>query len=182
MPTWRERAAPARRRTAASRRRRRPPAPARRREGDLLALSGVSAGYRGVPVVQDVSLGVAAGEISLVVGPNGAGKSTLVKTAIGELAPLGGRIIFDGEDVSGWSEERRSVAGLGYVPQVRDVFPTLTVVENLEVGAYRMRSRDAKAAVGRDARALPCSSSGFVIARRGNSAAASASCSPSRAA
>ena len=123
-----------------------PPVPARA-EGELLALAGVSAGYRGVPVVVDVSLAVRAGEISLVVGPNGAGKSTLVKAAIGELPLLGGRIVFDGADVSGWSEERRSVAGLGYVPQVRDVFPTLTVVENLEVGAYRLPSRQAKVAI-----------------------------------
>ena len=75
---------------------------------ELLALTRVSAGYRGVPVVQDVSLSVGAGEISLVVGPNGAGKSTLVKTAIGELEPLGGRIVFAGQDVSSWGEERRA--------------------------------------------------------------------------
>lgn len=147
MPTWRERLG---QRSAHGDEPRAAPvtgagAPA---AADLLTLSGVSAGYRGVPVVQDVSLGVDAGEISLVVGPNGAGKSTLVKTVIGELALLGGRVTFAGQDVSGWTEERRSAAGLGYVPQVRDVFPTLTVVENLEVGAYRMRSREAKAALG----------------------------------
>jgi len=106
--------------------------------GALLQLVGVSCGYRGVPVVQNASLAVRAGEIALVVGPNGAGKSTLVKAVIGELPLLDGSITFDGTDVSGWSEERRSVGGLGYVPQTRDVFPTLTVVENLEVGAYRL--------------------------------------------
>jgi branched-chain amino acid transport system ATP-binding protein len=146
MPTWRERV---RRGDARGVDAQVPPAARAGAppEGELLALTRVSAGYHGVPVVQDVSLTVGAGEISLVVGPNGAGKSTLVKTAIGELEPLGGRIIFDGKDVSSWSEERRSVAGLGYVPQVRDVFPTLTVTENLEVGAYRMRSHEAKAAL-----------------------------------
>jgi ABC-type branched-subunit amino acid transport system ATPase component len=113
----------------------------------LLALEDVSAGYRGVPVVHGVSLAVNAGEISLVVGPNGAGKSTLVKSVIGELPLLAGTITFDGDDVSRWGEERRSVGGLGYVPQVRDVFPTLTVVENLEVGAYRLPSRKAKLAI-----------------------------------
>jgi ABC-type branched-subunit amino acid transport system ATPase component len=105
---------------------------------ELLALRGVSAGYRGVPVVHDVSLDVSAGEISLVVGPNGAGKSTLVKAAIGELELLG---------ITSGGEERRSAAGLGYVPQVRDVFPTLSVVENLEVGAYRLPAREARSAV-----------------------------------
>jgi len=114
---------------------------------ELLALRAVSAGYRGVPVVQDVSLDVSAGEISLVVGPNGAGKSTLVKAAIGELELLGGTIIFAGNDITSWGEERRSAAGLGYVPQVRDVFPTLSVVENLEVGAYRLPAREARSAV-----------------------------------
>ena len=115
--------------------------------GALLQLAGVSCGYRGVPVVKSASLAVRAGEIALVVGPNGAGKSTLVKAVIGELPLLGGTITFDGTDVSGWSEERRSVGGLGYVPQTRDVFPTLTVVENLEVGAYRLKSREAKSAI-----------------------------------
>ena len=113
----------------------------------LLALDDVSAGYRGVPVVHGVSLTVNAGQIALVVGPNGAGKSTLVKSVIGELPLLGGSITFDGTDVSRWDEERRSVGGLGYVPQVRDVFPTLTVVENLEVGSYRLSPRKAKVAI-----------------------------------
>ena len=115
--------------------------------GALLALDEVSAGYRGVPVVHGVSLTVNAGQIALVVGPNGAGKSTLVKAVIGELPLLGGSITFDGTDVSRWDEERRSVGGLGYVPQVRDVFPTLTVVENLEVGSYRLPARKAKVAI-----------------------------------
>jgi branched-chain amino acid transport system ATP-binding protein len=113
----------------------------------LLALRGVSAGYRGVPVVQDVSLEVRAGEVSLVVGPNGAGKSTLVKSVIGELSLLAGTISFDGTDITSLGEERRCAAGLGYVPQIRDVFPTLSVVENLEVGAYRLRARESRVAV-----------------------------------
>jgi ABC-type branched-subunit amino acid transport system ATPase component len=113
----------------------------------LLRVSSASAGYRGVPVVRDVSLSVAASEIALVVGPNGAGKSTLVKAVIGELPLLGGRIEFDGTDVSSWDEERRAVRGLGYVPQTRDVFPTLTVTENLEVGGYRLSSKACRHAM-----------------------------------
>ena len=119
----------------------------------LLALEDISAGYRGVPVSHGVSLTVNAGQIALVVGPNGAGKSTLVKSVSGELPLLGGSITFDGTDVSRWDEERRSVCGLGYVPQVRDVFPTLTVVENLEVGSYRLPAQ-GEGRDPRDARAL----------------------------
>jgi branched-chain amino acid transport system ATP-binding protein len=98
-------------------------------------------------VVRDVSLSVAASDIELVVGPNGAGKSTLVKAIIGELPLLGGSIEFDGADVSRWDEERRAVRGIGYVPQTRDVFPTLTVTENLEVGGFRLSGRECRRAI-----------------------------------
>ena len=113
----------------------------------LLRVRSASVGYRGVTVVRDVSLSVAASDIALVVGPNGAGKSTLVKAVIGELPLLGGRIEFDGIDVSDWDEERRAVRGIGYVPQTRDVFPTLTVTENLEVGGYRLSARECRRAI-----------------------------------
>jgi ABC-type branched-subunit amino acid transport system ATPase component len=112
-----------------------------------LALEGITAGYSRVPVVRDVSMDVRGGEITLIVGPNGAGKSTLVKAVIGELQLLGGRITFDGVDITGWGEERRAKSGFGYVPQLRDVFPTLSVVENLEVGAYRLGSRATRQAI-----------------------------------
>lgn len=125
------------------------------RDSALLTVSGLSAGYRGVPVVKDVSVAVAAAEVHLVVGPNGAGKSTFVKAVIGELPLLDGRIIFDGADVSGWDEERRAVGGLGYVPQTRDVFPTLTVIENLEVGGYRLNPRKVKPAIAETLERFP---------------------------
>jgi branched-chain amino acid transport system ATP-binding protein len=115
--------------------------------GALLSVIGATAGYRNVPVVRDVHLSVAAAGIALVIGPNGAGKSTLVKAVIGELPLLAGRIEFDGVDVSKWGEERRATGGIGYVPQSRDVFPTLTVTENLEVGGYRLAPKDCKRAV-----------------------------------
>lgn len=112
-----------------------------------LSLEAITAGYGRVPVVRGVSMDVHGGKITLVVGPNGAGKSTLVKSVIGELALMGGRITFDGTDITSWGEERRAQGGFGYVPQVRDVFPTLTVVENLEVGAYRLKPREARQAI-----------------------------------
>ncbi|HLY82774.1 MAG TPA: ABC transporter ATP-binding protein, partial [Acidimicrobiales bacterium] len=106
-----------------------------------------SAGYRGVTVIRDVSIALAGSEIALIVGPNGAGKSTLVKAVIGELPLLGGTIEFDGADVTAWGEERRAAQGLGYVPQTRDVFPTLTVTENLEVGGFRLSPKACKQAI-----------------------------------
>jgi branched-chain amino acid transport system ATP-binding protein len=145
MPIWRERGS--RRGDGEEQERPAARADAGSHEAALLQLASLTAGYGPVPVVQDVSLRLGAGEISLVVGPNGAGKSTLVKAVIGELPLLGGQIAFGGEDISRSSEERRSLAGIGYVPQSRDVFPTLTVIENLEVGAYRLRAREARAAI-----------------------------------
>ena len=113
----------------------------------LLRVCSVSAGYRDVTVVRDVSFSVGASEIALVVGPNGAGKSTFVKAVIGELPLLAGTIEFDGTDVTGWGEERRAVRGLGYVPQSRDVFPPLTVAENLEVGGLRLTPKESRRAM-----------------------------------
>jgi branched-chain amino acid transport system ATP-binding protein len=111
---------------------------------DLLRVRAVTAGYGGVPIVRGVDISVTASGIALVVGPNGAGKSTFVKAVIGELPLISGRILFEGTDVSGWSEERRAGGGIGYVPQSRDVFPTLTVTENLEVGGYRLSGAECK--------------------------------------
>lgn len=114
---------------------------------NLLQVSSATAGYGGVPIVRGVDIAVGESEIALVVGPNGAGKSTFVKTVIGELPLISGRIAFAGTDVSGWSEEQRAGGGIGYVPQTRDVFPTLTVTENLEVGGYRLSSGECKRAI-----------------------------------
>jgi branched-chain amino acid transport system ATP-binding protein len=114
----------------------------------LLRVSSATAGYRGVPIVRGVDITVDQSEIALVVGPNGAGKSTFVKAVIGELPLLSGRIEFAGTDVSGWNEEQRAAGGIGYVPQTRDVFPTLTVTENLEVGGYRLSAGECKRAIG----------------------------------
>lgn len=110
------------------------------REAPFLEAHTISAGYSQVPIIQEVSLQVGLGEVVLVIGPNGAGKSTLVKALTGTVPLLGGRIALAGKDVSRTREDERMALGVGYVPQVRDVFPPLTVVENLEMGAYRMSS------------------------------------------
>lgn len=108
----------------------------------LLSVAEASAGYSKVPVVREASLEVALGEIVLLMGPNGAGKSTLVKAIIGQLPLLGGRISLDGADVSKLREEERIARGIGYVPQSRDVFAPLSVLENLQMGGYRLPARE----------------------------------------
>lgn len=113
----------------------------------FLEVDGVSAGYGKVPVVKEVSLRVGLGDIVLVMGPNGAGKSTLVKAVTGQLSLLGGRIALDGADVTRSREEDRVAAGIGYVPQTRDVFAPLSVLENLQMGAYRVRGHQVAARV-----------------------------------
>jgi branched-chain amino acid transport system ATP-binding protein len=109
------------------------------RPSPLLIARDVTAGYGAVPVIHGVSVQVAPGEVVLVIGPNGAGKSTLIKALNGELALMTGSVHLAGSDVSRLSEDLRAARGLGYVPQSRDVFPTLTVTENLEMGGYRLR-------------------------------------------
>jgi ABC-type branched-subunit amino acid transport system ATPase component len=117
----------------------------RSRPEPYLRAIDLSAGYNRVPIVQGVNLQVGLQEVVLVMGPNGAGKSTLVKAITGELPALQGQVVLDGRDVTGTREEHRTAAGIGYVPQLRDVFGPLTVVENLEMGAYRLPKREVSA-------------------------------------
>jgi branched-chain amino acid transport system ATP-binding protein len=108
------------------------------RPAPLLSAREITAGYGAVPVIRGVSVDVAPGEVALVIGPNGAGKSTLIKALNGELPLMAGSVLLDGADISGLTEDLRAARGLGYVPQSRDVFGTLTVTENLEMGGYRL--------------------------------------------
>lgn len=100
----------------------------------LLETRGLQAGYGSSIVVRDLDLQVAAGEVVAVMGRNGVGKSTLMKTLVGILAARAGSISFNGGEVTGWRADRRSRAGIGYVPQGREIFPFLTVAENLFLG------------------------------------------------
>lgn len=102
----------------------------------LLAIEDAVAGYGEMQVLKGVSLRVEEGEIVSIVGPNGAGKSTVMKLVFGLLKPWEGAVRFDGNDISGMPPERIVRRGLCYVPQVENVFPTLTVEENLEMGAF----------------------------------------------
>lgn len=96
-------------------------------------------GYGEVPVLNGVSLTVEPGKVTAVFGPNGAGKSTLLKTLFGLLRPRSGKVLLDGEDVTGSGPEEMLRRGVSYVPQERSVFPDLTVEENLKLTAWVVR-------------------------------------------
>jgi branched-chain amino acid transport system ATP-binding protein len=100
----------------------------------MLELADVTAGYGTTPVLRDVSLTVEPGEIVGVVGKNGVGKTTLLKTVIGLVRPMAGSITYDGSDVTDAEATRLARLGIGYIPQGREVFPGLTVEQNLEMG------------------------------------------------
>jgi len=103
----------------------------------LLAVDGVVAGYSAADeVLKGVDLRVDAGEIVAILGPNGAGKSTLVKTIAGLLTPSRGAILLDGDAIAGHAPREISRAGVAYVPQEQNVFPTMSVRENLEMGGF----------------------------------------------
>lgn len=102
----------------------------------LLTAHGITAGYGKIDILHDVSVHVSPGEIVSVIGPNGAGKSTTFKTIVGFLHPRVGRVVFNGEEITGLRPDLVLRRGLAYVPQGRLVFPQMTVVENLEMGAY----------------------------------------------
>jgi branched-chain amino acid transport system ATP-binding protein len=100
----------------------------------LLQIKGLRAGYGGKPVLQAIDLEVAKGEIVAVIGRNGVGKSTLMKTLIGLVDSMAGTIRLDSTELTGLTPFRRARLGIGYVPQGRDVFPRMSVRENLQVG------------------------------------------------
>jgi branched-chain amino acid transport system ATP-binding protein len=102
----------------------------------LLVAESLTAGYGRIDILHGLSLTVGVNEIVSVIGPNGAGKSTAFKTIVGFLTPRAGRVTFNGEDVTGLRPDLVLRRGLAYVPQGRIVFPQMTVLENLEMGAY----------------------------------------------
>ncbi|MGH7764614.1 MAG: ABC transporter ATP-binding protein, partial [Candidatus Dormibacteraceae bacterium] len=99
-------------------------------------------GYSEAPIVYDVDINVLPGQVVSVVGPNGAGKSTLLKAILGIARLLGGRVELNGKDVTGLPLSQLARAGIGYVPQVEDVFEGLRVRENLDMGGYLFSPRE----------------------------------------
>ena len=107
------------------------------RERGLLVVEGVVAGYSTADeVLKGMDLRLDEGEIVCIIGPNGAGKSTLVKTIAGLLAPSRGRIVFEGRSIAGHAAREISRLGVAYVPQEQNIFPTMSVRENLEMGGF----------------------------------------------
>jgi ABC-type branched-subunit amino acid transport system ATPase component len=110
-------------------------------ETPLLQVDDLSAGYGKDAVVVDISLRLRAGEIACIIGPNGAGKSTLIKAITKEAVMLDGRVALRGQDITRLGASELARLGVGWVPQLNDVFATLTVRENLEMGGYLMPPR-----------------------------------------
>lgn len=110
----------------------------------LLEVQNVYAGYiKDLNILQGVSMKVYPGELVAIIGPNGAGKSTLAKAVFGLLTPNQGQISFKGESIAGLKSDQIVQRGMCYVPQISNVFPSLTVEENLEMGAF-VRDIDLK--------------------------------------
>lgn len=105
----------------------------------LLSLENLRAGYGETDILDGLDLQVEAGEIVVIVGPNGAGKSSAMKAVFGLLQIRAGRILFDGEDITGWTSDRIVRRGVCFVPQVDNVFRNMSVHENLEMGAFLRR-------------------------------------------
>lgn len=100
----------------------------------MLELSGISTSYGPVPMLRDVSLHVAKGELACLLGPNGAGKSTTFNTICGLIAPDGGQVKIMGHDVAQTGTEKLGALGVGFVPEGRRLFPSLTLRQNLRLG------------------------------------------------
>lgn len=108
-----------------------------------LEATDIYAGYGKIEVLHGASIRAAAGEIICIIGPNGSGKSTLLKTVFGLIKPTRGTVSFDGKDVTRLDPEQKVPLGIAFIPQGRNVFPSLTVRENLEMGGTALNSEKA---------------------------------------
>ncbi|MEI6202475.1 MAG: ABC transporter ATP-binding protein [Enhydrobacter sp.] len=112
----------------------------------MLQVDGLDLYYGDAQALSGVSIDIAAGEVVAIVGANGAGKSSLIRAIHGIERPAAGRVRFDGADITGWASHRVCETGVGHVAEGRQVFPNLTVLENLEMGAILKRARAAETA------------------------------------
>ena len=102
----------------------------------ILKVENATVGYTKIDILHGVNLLLETGEIVAIIGPNGAGKSTLLRTIFGFLMPRKGKVILKDEDITGMKPEKIVRKGISYVPQIENVFPSLTIQENLEMGAF----------------------------------------------
>ncbi len=105
-----------------------------------LDVKNVEGGYGSVKIIHGIDMHVDEGEFVTIIGPNGCGKSTLIKIIFGIATYYGGKVEHKGEDVSGWRTDRLATRGIAYVPQVDNVFPSLSVEENLQMGGNTLSS------------------------------------------
>jgi branched-chain amino acid transport system ATP-binding protein len=112
----------------------------------VLEVTGLEVRYGNVTAVKGISLEVAEGEVVAIIGPNGAGKTSTLRAITGLVPGAAGRVVFRGTDISRWKAHRIVTLGLGHAPEGRRLFPQMTVIENLRMGAYRRRG---SAAIGR---------------------------------
>jgi len=107
----------------------------------MLEIKGITSGYGDLKVIHDFSMFLDKGEIACIIGPNGSGKSTLLKTIVGIVKPKKGKIVFDGKDITGLEPHEVLRKGICLLPQGRSAFPMMTVLENLQMGAYITEQR-----------------------------------------
>ena len=110
--------------------------PVRPTPNAVLIGEGMTGGYGGADILHGCTIAVEKGEIAVIVGPNGAGKSTAMKAVFGMLKLRQGQVRLNGQDITGLTPQARVALGMGFVPQVRNIFPSMSVEENLEMGAY----------------------------------------------
>ena len=113
----------------------------------MLRIEGLTAAYGPIQALDKVSLEVPAGQIVCLLGANGAGKSTTLNCVSGVVVPRGGKITFEGEDITGWTVDRVVARGIVQVPEGREIFPELSVADNLLLGTW-LRRREKKSAAG----------------------------------
>ena len=109
--------------------------------GRILEVKGLNGGYGSVQILYDIDLYVDKGEFVTIIGPNGCGKSTLIKTIFGIATHYSGSVVHNGDEVSGWRTDQLVNRGIAYVPQVNNVFPSLTVHENLQMGGNKLPTK-----------------------------------------
>ena len=112
----------------------------------FLDATGLRGGYGAADILHGCDLWVQRGQIAVIVGPNGAGKSTAMKAVFGMLPLREGRVLLDGQDITRLTPQARVAAGMGFVPQVRNIFPSMTVEENLEMGGF-LREDDIRGTI-----------------------------------
>jgi len=109
--------------------------------GPIFVAENIDAGYGDAVIIQGVSIQVTEGEIVAIVGPNGSGKSTLIKSFLGFARLFHGSVFYQGKDITNIAPNQAASLGIGYVPQINNIFPNLTIAENLDMGAYHRKGK-----------------------------------------